>query len=91
MTFTFELMKRSLTAAVFLGLLCSWGCFKDDEQRASDAYRDYDFETAREYALVLAEQQNTFGFELLALVAVQGLGRSANVAEAYFLADRALA
>ena len=91
MTSTFELIKHILTAVVFLGLLSSWGCFKDDEQRASDAYRDYDFETAREYALTLVEQRNTFGFELLALMAVQGLGRSADVAEAYALAERALA
>lgn len=83
-------MNRICSATFLCALLLTSGCFKNDEQRASDAYQAYDFETAGKLALKLAGENKAFGFELLALMAVQGLGKPADIAEAYSWVERAL-
>lgn len=80
---------RAVGVCVLAALLS--GCFESDEERAAQAYADYDFETAQTLARKIADQDNPRGFQLLALMAAQGLGRPIDYAEAYALADEAAA
>ncbi len=67
------------------------GCFESDEERAARAYDSFDFAAARVLAEKVAAAGNPRGFELLALMAAQGLGRSVDYAEALAAIDRAIA
>lgn len=65
------------------------GCFESDEERATEAYESYDFETARALAHKIAGAGNPRGHQLLALMTAQGLGGAVDYAEALRLADQA--
>jgi len=78
------------------GLVCGLalllaGCFESDEERASQAYTEYDFVTALALAKKIADEDNPRGYELLALMAAQGLGQPIEFADAFELADKAAA
>jgi hypothetical protein len=83
---------RGLAVAVLVALAAGLGgCFESDEERATEAYLERDYESAHELARKLAEAGNPRGLELLALMAAQGMGRKVGFAEALGLADRAIA
>jgi len=78
---------RAGLACVLAVILTS--CFESDEERATRAYADYDFQTAQALAQKIAGEDNPRGYELLALMAAQGLGRPIDYSEAFGLADKA--
>lgn len=80
-----------LAGAALLGAALLAGCFESDEERALGAYRDRDYDTARTLATRIAEEGNPRGFELLALMAAQGLGGEVDFAAALALVERAIA
>ena len=81
----------TLGALATLGILALAGCFENAEERALAAYRDHDYETAQTLARELADAGTARGFELLALMAAQGLGTEMDFTEAFAFADRAAA
>ena len=78
-----------------LSLLCCFifsnSCSENLERKARDAYETYNFGLAWELVSELGDAGRASGFELLALMSVQGLGREADIAGAYSLAEQALA
>jgi len=81
---------RLAVAALLVGAGLA-GCFEDAEERALDAYRAGDYALARERANALAEAGQARGFELIALMAAQGLGGPLDFVGARQAADRAAA
>jgi hypothetical protein len=81
-------LRAGILGALALGLA---GCFESDEERAADAYAAYDFETAHRLAEKIAHDGNPRGYELLALMAAQGLGRPIDYSAAFTLAEKAAA
>jgi hypothetical protein len=77
-----------LCAGLLVGLS---GCFESDEERATAAYEAHDFATAASLAEGLAKDGEAYGYQLLALMAAQGLGRPIDFAEAYDMAAKAQA
>lgn len=67
------------------------GCFESDEERATRAYEDHDFAAAHNLADNLAQAGNPRGYQLLSLMAAQGLGRAIDFHHALELADSAAA
>lgn len=65
------------------------GCFESDEERASEAYEAHDFAAATTLSESLAAAGNPRGYQLLALMAAQGLGRAVDFAAALKAADQA--
>ena len=80
-----------LNGLLALSALLLAGCFESDEERAVSAYRNHDYDTARILATGLAEAGAPRGYELLALTTAQGLGTEMDFAEAFAMADRAIA
>ena len=74
-----------------LAALALSGCPESDEERAARAYDRLDFATARTLAAEIAGEGNPRGHELLALMALQGLGQPVDYAAALAAADRAAA
>jgi hypothetical protein len=84
----FDWLLGPALAIVLLGLA---GCFESDEERAVEAYDAHDFAVAASLAEGLTKDGNASGYQLLALMAAQGLGRDMNFADALDLADEAAA
>ena len=82
---------RLLRLRAVLVALALAGCLESDEERAAKAYDRLDFATARTLAADIAEAGNPRGYELLALMAAQGLGQPVDYAAALAAADRAAA
>ena len=87
-------MTRAGNIGAWAGLACLLaltltGCFESNEEKADRAYANYDFETAHVLARELVAEGNPHGYELLALMAAQGLGRPIDYGEAFELAEKA--
>jgi hypothetical protein len=78
-------------AITLLLLVALGGCFESDEERAARAYTERDYGTAQELAQGLAAENNPRGFDLLALMAAQGMGRQVDFQQAFAHAERAIA
>lgn len=78
-------------AITLLLLVALGGCFESDEERAARAYTERDYETAQELAQGLAAENNPRGFDLLALMAAQGMGQQVDFQQAFAHAERAIA
>ena len=78
-------------AITLLLLVALGGCFESDEERASRAYTERDYETAQELSRELADAGNPRGFDLLALMAAQGMGQPVDFQQAFANAERAIA
>ncbi|MDP6953422.1 MAG: hypothetical protein QGF53_11765 [Alphaproteobacteria bacterium] len=66
------MFRRAITLLLLVAL---GACFESDEERAVRAYTERDHETAQELARELAAADNPRGFDLLALMAAQGMGQ----------------
>lgn len=84
-------MRVILSLAIVVIALAVTGCGQSPEEDAIDAYEEGRYGEAWALAETMAQAGNPRGFELQALMAVQGLGVERNFTRAMALIDQAIA